>query len=79
MTHDEAMKKEFNLTLTGKDISTILYALERCAAKLQRRIVNIDETSDSKTEGLFCYCISLSHKLERQYIKELEESKVIND
>lgn len=75
MTHDEAMEHEFHLTLKGKDLSTILYALEFCADKCRKKIVNGYERADSKTEDLLNQCIYLSYRLDVQYIKELEKAE----
>lgn len=75
MTHEEAMEHEFNLTLRGKDLSTILYALGFCARKLQKKVVNGYEEADSKTGDLLNQCIYLSYRLDEQYIRELEKAE----
>ena len=69
------MEHEFNLTLKGKDLSTILYALEFCARKLKEKVVNGYEEADSKTVDLFNQCTYLSYRLDEQYIKELEKAE----
>lgn len=75
MTHEEAMGHEFHLTLTGRDLSTILYALEFCAGNLKKKIVNGYEEADSKTRDLLNQCIYLNYRLNEQYIKELEKAE----
>lgn len=73
MTHEEAMEHEFNLTLKGRDLSTILYALEFCARELKDKVVN--SYAEGEAVSLLNQCIYLSYRLDEQYIKELEKAE----